>query len=29
MSDSYKDVESRVTKALKIMNNDLTPNISA
>ncbi len=27
MSDSYKDVESRVTKALKAMNNDLTPNI--
>ena len=27
MSDSYKDVESRVTKALKAMDNDLTPNI--
>jgi len=27
MSDSYKDVESRVTRALKIMDNDLTPNI--
>src|SRR5436190_525465 len=28
MSDSYKDVESRVTRALKAMDNDLTPNIS-
>ena len=28
MSDSYKNVESRVTKTLKIMNNDLTSNIS-
>ena len=28
MSDSYKNVESRVTRALKAMDNDLTPNIS-